>query len=59
MEYMYKKGWTQTVCLQRGGGTESQRLEPTAQAATWEEYDRGSEPPLIKIFYSENAFQAI
>ena len=23
-----------------GGGTESQRLEPTAQAATWAEYER-------------------
>ena len=23
------------------GGTESQRLEPTAQAATWEEYESG------------------
>ena len=44
---MYKKGWSQTGCLRRGGGsgTESQRLESTAQAATWEEYDRGIEPP--------------
>ena len=41
------------------GGTESQRLEPTVQAAKWEEYERGIEPPLIKIFASENAFQAI
>ena len=31
---MYKKGWTQSGCLQRGEGTESQRLEPRAQAAT-------------------------
>ena len=43
----------------KGGAIESQRFEPTAQAATWEEYERGIEPPLIKIFVSENAFQAI
>ena len=42
-----------------GGGTESQRLELTAQAATWEQYEREIEPPNIKIFVSENAFQAI
>ena len=43
------------------GGTESQRLEPTAQAATWEECERGGGgyPPLIQFFVSENAFQAI
>ena len=31
--------------MEGGGGTESQRLEPTAQAATWEEYERGIETP--------------
>ena len=45
------------------GGTESQRLEPTAQAATWEECERegggGVNPPLIQVFVSENAFQAM
>ena len=57
---MYKKGWTQRGCLRRGrGGTESQRLEPTVQAATWEECERGIEPPLNQIFFSKNAFQAI
>ena len=56
---MYKRGWTTRGCLRRGGGTESQKLEPMAQAATWEEYEGGIEPPLIKIFVSENAFQAI
>ena len=48
---MYKKGLDPEGLLTRGGGgaggTESQRLEPMAQAATWEEY------------VSENAFQAI
>ena len=29
---VYEGGW---------GGTKSQRLEPTAQAATWEEYEGG------------------
>ena len=46
MKYMYKKGLDPEGLLTRGG-TESQRLEPMAQAATWEEY------------VSENAFQAI
>ena len=45
--------------LKGGGGTESQRLEPTAQAAMGEEYEGRFDPPLIKIFVSENAFQAI
>ena len=37
---MYKKGLDQKGLLTSGGGggTESQRLEPMAQAATWEEY---------------------
>ena len=29
------------VVYEGGGGTESQRLKPTAQAGTWEEYERG------------------
>ena len=47
---MYKKGWTQMGCLLRGGGggAESQTLEPTVQAATLEEYERGIEPPSHK-----------
>ena len=46
MKYMYKKGLDPEGLLTRwgGGGTESQRLEPIAQAAT---------------YVSENAFQAI
>ena len=38
--------------MKRWGGTESQRLELTAQVATWEQYEREIEPPLIKIFVS-------
>ena len=39
---MYKMGLTRGVVYEGGGGgTESQRLEWTAQAATWEEYDCG------------------
>ena len=44
---MYKKGLDPEGLLTSGGGTESQRLEPTAQAATWKEY------------VCENEFQAI
>ena len=55
---MCKKGWTQRVFIRRAS-TESQWLEPTAQAATWAEYEWGIEPPLFEIFVPENAFQAI
>ena len=56
---MHKKGRIQRVFLRGGGGTESQRLVPTAQAATWGQYERGIKPLFNKIFASENAFQGI
>ena len=44
---MYKKGLDPEGLLTSGGGTESQRLEPTVQAVTCKEY------------VPENEFQAI
>ena len=37
--YVYKRARSRGVVYE-GGDTESQMLEPTAQAATWEEYER-------------------
>ena len=40
-KYMYKRAGPRGVVNEGEGGTESQRLEPTAQAATWKDYERG------------------
>ena len=58
-KYMHKKAGSRGVFTRGGGGTESQRLVPTAQAATWGQYERGIKPLFNKIFVSENAFQGI
>ena len=60
-EIYVQKGLDPEELFTKGGGgaLKTKALEPTAQAATWEAYERGIDPPLIKIFASENAFQAI
>ena len=54
---MYKKGWTQRVCLWKGAlkakGLNGRRKQRRGKSM------RVGIEPLIKIFVSENAFQAI
>ena len=59
---MYKKGWTQKGCLRRGGGggaLKAKGLNRQRKQRRGKSMRGGIEPPLFKIFVSENAFQAI
>ena len=57
---MCKKGWTQRGYLRKGGGAlKAKGLNRRRKQRRGKSMREGIEPPLIKIFVFENAFQAI